>query len=359
MFMRKLGIFCTVAAVVCSAVSCGQGSVATVDVASGFEARPDSIGIESIAQEITAISLKADSLYDIRIFGESGGKLYGRTADNVFVIFSEDGTLLNAYDREGRGPGEYVSPTFKYDYIRDEILIIDFQNKVIRYDADGNFIDEVRNDVTGVLADIEPIDEEHYVAVLLSHAKRDSSLLYLDRNLNVRGSALPIFNQAQTSARGLIISESIERFNSEVMYLPSAEETYYCYRNGDWLPYLRLDQGKYRMPADLSVTVGQYDEKAKYFAEMGSWIAGRYVFVCYVYYGKSAYYYDVYDVKTGGRLVHNMRSEEEVYEDDKDGYILRYEGNEYAILPQHLKDNVIYCSVFGEDGSTTLLRLSF
>lgn len=229
---------------------------------------------------------------------------------------------------------------------------------MIRYDAKGNYIDEVRNDVTSSLADIVPLDDSSYVATIMSHLRRDSSLLYLDRNLSVIGSALPIFNQAQTSQRGLIVAEPIYVFNSEVMFLPRAEDTYYCYEEGVWRPFLKLEQGRYRMPADLSVSVGQYEEKGKYMDEMGSYMAGQYVFVCYAYRSDNAYFYDVYDIKTGKRLIHNRRTEEEVYDDGNDGWILNYDGMEYVVFPHYVKDNVICSSVFGEDGTTTLFRIT-
>lgn len=149
-------------AVVLSA-SCSRDGIVTLDIASGIAAKPDRTGIEAIAKDIRPVELKGEGLYDIRIFGESDGKLYGRTADNILAVFSEDGRLLYSFDRKGRGPGEYVTPFFRFDGFRDEIIIYDFQNKVIRYDAEGNYIDEVRNEVTSSLADIVPLDDSSYV----------------------------------------------------------------------------------------------------------------------------------------------------------------------------------------------------
>lgn len=349
--------FLTAVAVVLSA-SCSRDGIVTLDIASGIAAKPDRTGIEAIAKDIRTVELKGEGLYDIRIFGESDGTLYGRTADNILAVFSEDGRLLYSFDRKGRGPGEYLTPFFRFDGFRDEIIIYDFQNKVIRYDAEGNYIDEVRNEVTSSLADIVPLDDSSYVATIMSHLRRDSSLLYLDRNLSVIGSALPIFNQAQTSQRGLIVAEPIYVFNSDVMFIPRAEDTYYRYEEGVWRPFLKMGQGRYRMPAGLSVSVGQYEEKGKYMDEMGAYIAGRYVFVCYAYHSDQSYFYDVYDIKTGKRLIHNRRTEEEVYDDGNDGWILNYDGMEYVMFPHYVKDNVIYSSVFGEDGTTTLFRIT-
>ena len=40
-----------------------------------------------------------------------------------------------------------------------------------------------------------------------------------------------------------------------------------------------------------------------------------------------------------------------------EGFILRYGGQRYGILPQYVKDNVLYWSRFNEDGTTTLFRI--
>ena len=92
--------------------SCAGNGVRTVNFENSLKSKPDTVGIESIAQKIEKVELKCDSLYDITLFAVYDGRLFGKTADYKLVIFSEDGDLLHAYDRSGRGPGEYVWPDF-------------------------------------------------------------------------------------------------------------------------------------------------------------------------------------------------------------------------------------------------------
>ena len=205
--------------------SCAGDGVRTVNFENSLKTKPDTVGIESIAQKIEKVELKCDSLYDITLFAVYDGRLFGTTADNKLVIFSEDGELLHAYDRSGRGPGEYVWPDFSYDPYNHEILIYDFQNKIIRLDSDGRFIDEVRNSLTGVLGDIRAISEDRYAATKMSNTERDSSIIFLDRDLSLVGKALPIYNKSQLSTRGLIVSEPVLLYNSTYLFKPVGGHT--------------------------------------------------------------------------------------------------------------------------------------
>ena len=62
---------------------------------------------------------------------------------------------------------------------------------------------------------------------------------------------------------------------------------------------------------------------------------------------------------TGGRrLMHNTQTEDEIMAGSDEGFIFRHEGETYRIMPQYVKDNVLYWSRFSEDGGTTLFKLT-
>lgn len=338
--------------------ACTGNESRTVNLENSLNSEPDTIGLESITEKIETVELQCDSLYDIHIFADYDGRLYGTTSDYKLVIFSQDGTLLHAYNRTGRGPGEYVWPDFNYDPFNHEIIVYDSQNKIIRYDADGKFKDEIRNDVTSRLGSIMPIDTDTYVSTVMSFVQRDSSLQYLDRNINVTGNALPIFNQAQLSSEGLILMEPTYLYNSVPMYQPYAEDTYYSWNGTSWQPYLRVDCGKYQMPAELAIAVGKESEKAKYIFINRDYIAGNYYLVSYARYEDLNLHYDVYEMTGGRRLMHNTQTEDEIMAGSDEGFIFRHEGETYRIMPQYVKDNVLYWSRFSEDGGTTLFKLT-
>ena len=338
--------------------SCGADGLKTIDIARGLRTEADTLGLEALAGDVRAIELKCDSLYDIRIFGAHDGRLYGRSADNVIAVMDESGNMLCSFGRTGRGPGEYVSiASIEYDPFNDEIVVLDAWNKVLRFSPDGTLIDETRNNTISTLAYIMPLDKNTYVATVTSYIQRDSCLLYLDRDFNVTGQALPIFNQAQLSAKGLIITEGLSRYNSTVMYRPYAEDTYYAYSDGSWTPYMRIEQGSLRMSPELMVSVDGYQEQAKYIFIQWEFICGRYCLINYVREEDMAANYDVYDMNTGKLLIHNVLTIDDI-DSGLDGFIFRYGGEKHYIIPGFIDGNVMYCSLPQDDGGTTLLRIT-
>ena len=93
------------------AASCDRNAVRTVNLENIPATEPYTAGLESIMQKVETVELKCDSLYDIRIFADYDGRLFGRTADNKLVITyslteggetssmsaTYDGTALNVY----------------------------------------------------------------------------------------------------------------------------------------------------------------------------------------------------------------------------------------------------------------------
>ena len=338
--------------------SCGADGLKTIDIAQGLRTEADTLGLEALVEDIQTIELQCSDLYDVRLFGAHGGRLFGRSADNVITVMDGNGKMLCSFGQTGRGPGEYVSiASIEYDPFNDEIVVLDAWNKVLRFRPDGTLIDEIRNNTISSLAYVMPLDKDTYVATVTSYVPRDSCLLYLDRDFNVKGSALPIFNKAQLSAKGLIITEGLSRYNSAVMYRPYAEDTYYVYSDGSWTPYMRIEQGRLRMSPELMISVGSYQEQAKYIFIQWEFICGKYCLINYVREEDMAANYDVYDMNTGELLLHNVLTIDDI-DSGLDGFIFRYGGEKHYIIPDFIDDNVMYCSIPKDGGGTTLLKIT-
>ncbi len=339
-----------------AAVSCADDSVLTVDVAKNMD-MTDTVGLEGIVSDVRVVELKGEGLYNILIFGEYDGKLYGKTANDVMVIFSEDGELLKSYKGKGRGPGEYATPSFDFDYVNGEILVLDMWNKVLRFDEDGNLLAEVKTPAVMKSGDIIAAEEDRYISTVMSNVEKDSSLIYLDADFNETGKEFPVFNNAQLSDQGLLVAESLDNFNSSVMYRPFGEDVFYRYSDGDWTPYLRIDEGRYRMPAELLTSMND-DAKSGYLMGYRRNLAGKYLFYSYMIVGQMAIYFDIFDIETGVRLAHNIYTEEDMGNGIDEGYRFSFDGQAYRALPQYVKDNVLYWSRFDDDGNTILYRIT-
>lgn len=342
---------------VCTLMSCGQHDVPTVKLGKSVNLT-DTIGIESIATRIDTLTIHTDSLYDIELFGISDDRLFGLTADNIIVILDRSGQVINSVKRIGRGPGEFSNlGTTEYDPYNDEILLLDYWNKVIRLDHDGNLIEEIKNEHTPSIGDIKPLSRDRYAVTGISSDNREYCITIMDRGINPVSEMFPLQNIAQQSNQGIIALEYMKIFNSTVLYKPFGEFTYYELSDSLYRPYLTVDCGRYTLPTEMNVKVGGAMDKKNNFQIDTEYICGKYYFVQYLYEKGLCWYYDIFDISTGKRVSHFRFGLEEYEAGMDEGFILRYGGQRYGILPQYVKDNVLYWSRFNEDGTTTLFRI--
>lgn len=359
--MRTISIAVLIGMVAASVLisGCGQDSGAyKVDVSKDIN-RTDTLGLESIATRIDTLTIRTDTLYDISLFGVSKDRYFGKTADGRIVILDREGRVLNAVKRMGRGPGEYmpVLADMSYDPYHDEIQILDMWNKVIRLDSDGNLKEEIRNDETRIMGDIMPLSADRYAATGISNVEREYSITILDRALNQVGEILPIQTVAQRSNVGMTILEVMWRYNSKVLYQPFGQYTYYELSDTSYTPYLEVDYGRYMESAESrgSVDAGN---KEDYFQVQSDYICGKYYLVQYLYQKDMCWYHDIFDITTGERISHYRYGMEDYERGVDEGFILRFGGQRYELLPQYVEDNVLYWSRFNEDGTTTLFRIT-
>ena len=354
--MNRFSLLLAIIATLAS--SCSNVQVNTVRIDRQIR-QTDTIGTDGIISGINNVELEADSLFDIRIFGADGNRLYGISADNILAVFSTDGKILHRYDGIGRGPYEFLSASSLYfDPWKKEVLIYDWANKILRLDSSLKPTDETINGLTPFLGGITPIGDGAYAATLLSSVQREYAILLLDRDFNITGHLFPIANDVQKSGDGLIFAESIPVYNSLPIYRPAGEDTFYALEDNSLIPYLRVEMGRYEMPEELMSAVTDDNGISDYFYINYETIAGRYYFVNYVYPKEMCVFYDIFDMNTGERLSHCIYTEDDAVKGTPEGFIFRLEGTTYRMLPQYVKDNTLYCSVFDENGGTTLYILT-
>ncbi len=343
---------------VCVMASCGQNDVPVIKMGKDIN-RTDTLGIESIALRIDTITLRTDSLYDITLFGVSEDRMFGLTAEKVLVIMDRDGQVLKTSRRTGRGPGEFTNlGRAEYDPYNEEILLLDYWNKIIRLDTDGNLIEEIKNGNTSSIGDIRPLSKDRYAATGMSDYSREYCITIMDREINPVNRMLPLQNNAQKSNKGIIALEYMKVFNSKVLYKPFGEFTYYELSDSIYSPYLTVDCGRYTLPPEMNVRVGDHADKQNNFQIDEEFICGKYYFAQYLHEKGMCWYYDIFDISTGKRVSHFRYGMEEYKADTDEGFILRCGDQRYGIIPQFVKDNVLYWSRFNDDGTTTLFMIS-
>ena len=140
----------TVTAICCAVISCSSNSdnsrKGLIDVESAV-GKGSVVNLSEIASDIKYVRLetKAESVignvWNVKL---SKGKIY--VSDNKYTIsiFSEDGKFIKKFSRVGRGPEEYVDiSTFQVNDTDGGIEILDRSGRIIRYDAEGNFIEVI------------------------------------------------------------------------------------------------------------------------------------------------------------------------------------------------------------------------
>ncbi len=86
-------------------------------------------------------------------------------------------------------------------------------------------------------------------------------------------------------------------------------------------------------------------------------ICGKYYLVQILYQKGLCWFYDIYDITTGKRVSHYRYGLAEYESGVDEGFILRFDGQEYRIVPDYVEDNVLYWSRFNEDNTTTLFAI--
>lgn len=354
--MKIIKLCAIVAAALSVMSSCGEKDFYVIE-GGKHVGRIDSLGLESIAVRIDTLTFLTDSLYDIRLFGVSEDRFYGMTADNIIMVLDEDGHVVSARRRSGRGPGEFADlGSVMYNPYTNEILILDLYNKVILLDADGELKHEIKNDEVSASGDIVPLGKDRYAATGISRNTRDFAITVMDKDFNPVGRMMPIMNDAQLPTRAYTVFESMRVYNGKVMYKPFGEYVYYVLSDSTYAPYLQTDFGRYAMSADMHVMVNDA-MKADKFQIQYECICGKYYLVEYLYEKGQGWFYDIYDITTGKRVSHSRYGIQEYESGADQGFIFRYDGQEYGIIPDHIENNVIYWSRFNENNTTTLFTI--
>ena len=138
-------------------LSCGRSSTPMVDVAQSHIfididigksvsfISPDSVfsNVEYIPLETQRSALIGDP---INVTMKEFNNLYyilesGINPRQKLFVFHEDGNLVNVLDREGRGPGEYLH--IKDFYVKEGVIYLLLENKIMKYSADLNHIGDI------------------------------------------------------------------------------------------------------------------------------------------------------------------------------------------------------------------------
>lgn len=253
--------------------------------------------------------------------------------NTVYVFAMTDGHLINKFNREGNGPGEYLSiKSLAYNFVDSTIYIYDYNKKNMNvYSSKGKSLAQFNNDSIGdftidregqFIATYRPFQKWHHlIGVYNSEWKAQASFIdnppLGDRIVNL----WPTYSIYEFNGKPYVnLSDTLYRISTEII-----------------TPVIVLDKASLTPPEDVLLNIRRKNERNKYiWGDYGYW-AGDYYFLYYVY--NNAAYYDLWKTSTRDLLYRNIR----ISQEKKEGIPINLNGKIVYLWPSYVKDNKIYC----------------
>lgn len=260
----------TTAMIIILAVSCSSEGAKSgkgiIDVESAV-GKGRIVNLSEIAADIRYIPLETNAesvIGNVWNLKFSKGKIY--ISDNKYTIsiFTEEGKFIKKFSRVGRGPEEYVDiSTFQVNDTDGGIEILDRSGRIIRYDAEGNFIEVIdklykkaRSQAFVKISDfivsswyINSRSEERSETKYGVTAYRDSSDIISEKTLTSYSGM-----KTQQIDGGMMVfmridPPSLVKFKDEVRFMVSECDTIFSVDNkGQISDKFVLSYGKYQAP---------------------------------------------------------------------------------------------------------------
>lgn len=339
---RQLSLFCTfLLLTACSP----KGSLPVIDLSTGIKNLKTS-DLADYIDTIEVIEIKSDNYFikDLSLIGENGNRIFGYSSNGDVLIFSKEGILLNKINNKGRGPQEYISIwEAKLDNFHQQILLLDFRNKILKYSLEGEFLAEYANDLVKKLVCITPTGDGNYAGTLNNYGNKQYKVAVFDPACQLTQTYFPVSEVSDRNTSGMINLENIFLCNSKAMYKPNTCDTVYSILTTGAQPEFIIQQGALEMPPELAIKVGNNtdNEKARYIANLYGRVAGN-LYLAYYQYNREEYY-DLYDISTGEAIIHRKLNDQLYDEGEREGFLLSVNGKNLYIWPKYVQDNTLYC----------------
>lgn len=341
---RQLSLFCTLLLLTaCSP----ESNLPVIDLSAEIKNLKSS-DLRDYIDTIEVIEIKSDNYFikDLSLIGENGNRIFGYSSNGDILIFTKEGTLLNKINNKGRGPQEYISIwEAKLDNFHEQILLLDFRNKILKYSQEGEFLAEYANDLVKKLVCITPAGDGNYAGTLNNYGNKQYKVAVFDPAFQLIRPLFPVSEISDRNTSGMINLENIFLCNSKAIYKPNTCDTVYSILTTGAQPEFIIKQGALKMPPELAVKVGNNTDKEKerYIAGLYGRIAGNLYLAYYQYNGQE--YYDIYDIATGQPIIHRSLNEQSYDAGEGEGFPLDINGKTVYFWPKYVQDNVLYCVV--------------
>lgn len=328
-----------------SCVNKTQNEVVIVDLEQSISSSDSDSRImpELVLDNIIETNLGDEMHSKLRIKAHSDSLFYLSDNSKIFLINRRDGKMKNVIDRQGRGPGEYLSPSGIA--LSDSMVVVSdvMGRRVLEYSFDLDTC-HATIDVPNLGA-IKRLQNGNWVVSYTSVPSDKTSKLqvYSSESEFIRESEIrPIEIESP-----MVRLDYLTGFGDDTYYIPAYSDTLYIVTSEVDVPLMLIDCGKYKMPLEYYSSLDLFDSHCyDYIQNIEFLISSNNLFISYHY--NQHVYYTIWDLN--GLLLYSYNVS---YENYKSGMPFRV-GNQLVYLwPSYSIGNNIYC-VLSEEESIKL-----
>lgn len=195
-------------------------------------------------------------------------------------FFNLEGAFLGKIKKIGRGPGEYqVIKDVVYDAENNQLNLYDSKTtNMLKYDMNGRFISQTM--LHFMFSAFQPYHQTYIVSTnkMINKNSKGNEINYKFMAIDTAGGKIintfhPYDTSKKVNNRSLELLYPIARFKDDLFIAKLFSDTVFCYVNDRLTPLLKIDYGKYTLPANVAEMAS--DEQAKYMYSKTNYALGH------------------------------------------------------------------------------------
>lgn len=352
--MNRKIIICAITLIAC--LSCSQEvkqqPYIVIDMENSINNGPIKMTLNDITENIRIIPTETT---DSTLFSNIG--IEGITKENIIVlnrnlsnretflyfINKETGKVSVLLNKQGNGPGEYLSIDNAVVKEQDSIVYVSDMRtqRIYTYNFHGDFINSVKNDS---MVTFNILNDGNFVVGFSTFFKLGYALGIYDKSWNLKRKGIPVvYNKT-----AMVHVGAFQKFNNEYYYRVPLEDTLYHVTSEYEKPYLVHSKGKYKLPPSVYASLAELDKNGyQYIQQDGGIIISKYYFLSYIY--NQAYYYDIWDLETSTMIYRNKYTQSDAIAGLSGGIPISIGDVQINIWPRYVDGDMIYCVIEVDD----------
>lgn len=210
-----------------------------------------------------------------------------------FFMFDLNGKFLNQFGKKGKGPKEFVAvQNFALDNRNNELIIFTREQKILKYNLDGNFINYLP--IEGNPVDLLPINGYFlgfYPNPICMENNGNTFSLFNNKGELIKS----LYNNIHCESRGPILYNRFYPFNNELRFWDMGIDTVFSIDTKLDVYPLYTFSSKKKMPYRMYSSIKSLQEgvRKNYLSIQNIKESNRYLFITVMY--NQTFWYIIYD----------------------------------------------------------------